>query len=55
VTGGAGFIGSRYARSVLGEAWGAARPDPVAVLDTLTTRATGGIWTRSWPMNGCGS
>ena len=36
VTGGAGFIGSHYVRSVLGDAWGGARPDSVVVLDKLT-------------------
>ncbi len=36
VTGGAGFIGSHYVRSVLGDAWGGARPDRVLVLDKLT-------------------
>jgi len=36
VTGGAGFIGSHYVRSVLGEAWGGPRPDSVVVLDKLT-------------------
>ena len=36
VTGGAGFIGSHYVRSVLGEAWGGSRPDKVVVLDSLT-------------------
>jgi len=36
VTGGAGFIGSHYVRSVLGEAWGGVAPDSVVVLDRLT-------------------
>ncbi len=36
VTGGAGFIGSHYVRSVLGDAWGLSRPDRVTVLDKLT-------------------
>ena len=36
VTGGAGFIGSHYVRSVLGNAWGGARPESVVVLDKLT-------------------
>jgi dTDP-glucose 4,6-dehydratase len=36
VTGGAGFIGSHYVRTVLGDAWGRARPDAVVVLDKLT-------------------
>ena len=36
VTGGAGFIGSHYVRSVLGEAWGLSRPSQVTVLDKLT-------------------
>ncbi len=36
VTGGAGFIGSHYVRSVLGEAWGGVRPESVVVLDRLT-------------------
>jgi dTDP-glucose 4,6-dehydratase len=36
VTGGAGFIGSHYVRSVLGDAWGGSRPDSVVVLDKLT-------------------
>ncbi len=36
VTGGAGFIGSHYVRSVLGEAWGGSRPETVIVLDSLT-------------------
>jgi dTDP-glucose 4,6-dehydratase len=36
VTGGAGFIGSHYVRSLLGDAWGMSRPDQVTVLDKLT-------------------
>jgi len=36
VTGGAGFIGSHYVRSVLGDAWGGLRPEEVVVLDKLT-------------------
>jgi dTDP-glucose 4,6-dehydratase len=36
VTGGAGFIGSHYVRSVLGDAWGGTRPESVVVLDKLT-------------------
>jgi dTDP-glucose 4,6-dehydratase len=36
VTGGAGFIGSHYVRSVLGDAWGGVRPSSVVVLDKLT-------------------
>lgn len=36
VTGGAGFIGSHYVRSVLGDAWGGTRPEQVVVLDKLT-------------------
>ncbi len=36
VTGGAGFIGSHYVRTVLGDAWGLSRPDGVTVLDKLT-------------------
>ncbi len=36
VTGGAGFIGSHYVRSVLGHAWGGTSPEEVIVLDSLT-------------------
>ena len=36
VTGGAGFIGSHYVRTVLGDAWGGPVPDSVVVLDKLT-------------------
>jgi dTDP-glucose 4,6-dehydratase len=36
VTGGAGFIGSHYARSVLTGAWGGSVPESVVVLDKLT-------------------
>ena len=36
VTGGAGFIGSHYVRSVLADAWGLTAPDRVVVLDKLT-------------------
>ena len=36
VTGGAGFIGSHYVRSVLGDAWGGSQPASVVVLDKLT-------------------
>jgi dTDP-glucose 4,6-dehydratase len=36
VTGGAGFIGSHYVRSVLGDAWQRTRPTLVTVLDKLT-------------------
>jgi dTDP-glucose 4,6-dehydratase len=36
VTGGAGFIGSHYVRTVLGDAWDGAKPDAVVVLDKFT-------------------
>jgi len=36
VTGGAGFIGSHYVRSVLAGAWGGTEPEQVLVLDKLT-------------------
>ena len=36
VTGGAGFIGSHYVRSVLTGAWGGTEPDQVIVLDAFT-------------------
>lgn len=36
VTGGAGFIGSHYVRSVLDGAWGGSEPESVVVLDKLT-------------------
>jgi dTDP-glucose 4,6-dehydratase len=36
VTGGAGFIGSHYVRTVLADAWGLERPSRVTVLDKLT-------------------
>ncbi|MBA2738171.1 MAG: dTDP-glucose 4,6-dehydratase [Nocardioidaceae bacterium] len=36
VTGGAGFIGSHYVRTLLDDAWGLTAPDQVTVLDKLT-------------------
>ena len=36
MTGGAGFIGSHYVRTLLSGAWGLAEPDSVVVLDKLT-------------------
>lgn len=36
VTGGAGFIGSHYVRTLLGDGWGLDRPDKVTVLDKFT-------------------
>ncbi|MDQ6688702.1 MAG: dTDP-glucose 4,6-dehydratase [Actinomycetota bacterium] len=36
VTGGAGFIGSHYVRTVLAGAWGGTEPDGVVVLDKFT-------------------
>jgi dTDP-glucose 4,6-dehydratase len=36
VTGGAGFIGSHYVRTVLGGAWGGVEPERVVVLDAFT-------------------
>ena len=36
MTGGAGFIGSHYVRSVLTGAWGGAEPSEVVVLDKFT-------------------
>ncbi|MDQ6934530.1 MAG: dTDP-glucose 4,6-dehydratase [Actinomycetota bacterium] len=36
VTGGAGFIGSHYVRTVLAGAWGGTEPDGIVVLDKLT-------------------
>ncbi len=40
VTGGAGFIGSHYVRTVLADCWGLTRPDQVVVLDRLTYAGT---------------
>ncbi|HSV41690.1 MAG TPA: dTDP-glucose 4,6-dehydratase [Nocardioidaceae bacterium] len=36
VTGGAGFIGSHYVRTLLGDAWGLTAPTKLTVLDKLT-------------------
>lgn len=36
VTGAAGFIGSHYVRSLLGDAWGLGSPEHITVLDKLT-------------------
>ncbi|MBA2444148.1 MAG: dTDP-glucose 4,6-dehydratase [Nocardioidaceae bacterium] len=36
VTGGSGFIGSHYVRTVLADAWGLGIPDQVTVIDKLT-------------------
>lgn len=36
VTGGAGFIGSHYVRTVLDDAWGGSKPESVVVLDKFT-------------------
>ena len=36
VTGGAGFIGSHYVRSVLGGAWGGVEPERLVMLDAFT-------------------
>jgi dTDP-glucose 4,6-dehydratase len=40
VTGGAGFIGSNYVRTVLGDCWGLDAPESVVVLDKLTYAGT---------------
>ncbi len=40
VTGGAGFIGSHYVRTVLGDCWGLDAPASVVVLDKLTYAGT---------------
>ncbi len=40
VTGGAGFIGSHYVRTVLADCWGLTQPDQVVVLDRLTYAGT---------------
>jgi dTDP-glucose 4,6-dehydratase len=40
VTGGAGFIGSHYVRTVLGDCWGLEAPESVVVLDKLTYAGT---------------
>jgi len=40
VTGGAGFIGSHYVRSLLSGAWGEEEPEQVTVLDKLTYAGT---------------